>query len=179
MKKIGLIVLTLVALILIGGLFVPTKQEFEKKITIDSSNVLVWEEISTFEKRQAWSPWKTYDPEMKTTIEGPDGKVGTKFSWKSDHERVGWGSQTFTFLDKANYIETKMEFQKPHEGIGKSYMSLNTNVDGCEVTWGFNFEIPYPINAIMAIMPEDKSIDKDFTDGLKKLKAICESRRMR
>lgn len=175
LKKIGIVVLTILALILIGGKFVPTKQYFEKSVTIKASNLVIWDNISTFEKRQAWSPWKVYDPNMKTSLSGEDGKKGATFSWESDHERVGVGSQTFTLLDKANYLETKMIFKKPHEGEGNSFMNLNVNSDGCEVKWGFSFEIPYPINAIMAIMPEDKSIDKDFTNGLMRLKDICES----
>ncbi|HHB52616.1 MAG TPA: polyketide cyclase, partial [Saprospiraceae bacterium] len=76
LKKIGLIILALIAIVLIAALFVSKELNYEKTITINKPIDYVWEYTNSLEDLDEWSPWMTYDPNMKKELTGVDGTVG-------------------------------------------------------------------------------------------------------
>lgn len=122
-----------------------------------------------------WSPWNERDPNMERTLTGIDGTVGTKQSWVRKEKNVGEGSQTIMNLDEPNQISTKLEFIKPFKSEADAYVKLEEQGSSTKATWGFESQVPYPMNIMKVLMNFEKSMDKDFGAGLEKLENICES----
>jgi hypothetical protein len=175
LKKIGLIILALIAIVLIAALFVSKELNYEKTITINKPIDYVWEYTNSLEDLDEWSPWMTYDPNMKKELTGVDGTVGAMSAWESDHKNVGKGSQTITKIEAPTLFATDLKFYTPYESEAKAYVSLKSEGDITSVTWGFKSEMPYPFNIMKLTMNMEEAIGKDFELGLSKLKNLCEN----
>lgn len=169
------IILGIIALVLIAALFVSKDLNYEKSIDINSPTENVWDKVSSLDAMDKWSPWNERDPNMQRTLTGTDGEVGAKEAWVSDVKDVGEGSQTIMKIEKPNLLETKLEFIKPFKSTANAYVKLDENGETTTVTWGFKSRISYPMNLMKLFMKFEKNMDKDFGQGLNKLKHLCES----
>ena len=172
LKYVGLGLLALIFFVLFVALFVPRSFVYEKTVAINAPIDSVWKNVNSLAALDKWSPWNDHDPNMKKEVSGEDGTVGAKQSWES--EIVGSGSQTIETVQKPILFETKLDFYKPQKSHGKAYVKLVTNDAGTKVTWGMIGSMPYPFNVMILFMNMEKSMGKDWNNGLLKLKALSE-----
>jgi hypothetical protein len=99
LKTLLIIIVILVVIIGVLTMIAPTKLSVQRSIVINAPREVVYKNISTFENLHKWGPWDRKDPDMKHSIEGTDGTVGTIWKWESNNKDVGKGEQTFTKLD--------------------------------------------------------------------------------
>lgn len=169
------VILAIVALLLIIPLFISKEMNYEKSISIDAQINQVWKNVSTLSAMDQWSPWNAKDPDMARTLTGIDGQEGAKQSWVSDKKDVGEGSQTIVGIDAPNTLATKLEFIKPFKSEADAYVKLFESEGVTTATWGFESQMPYPMNIMKLFMNFEKNMDKDFGSGLDKLKSISEA----
>lgn len=175
LKRIGLGILAIIAILLIVALFVPNDFNYEKSITINKPIEQVWENTNSLTDLDKWSPWMEYDPNMKKELTGIDGTVGAKSSWESENEHVGKGSQTITKIEAPTLFATELKFYKPYESEAQGFVKLKSEGNKTIVTWGFESDIPYPFNLMKLTMNMEEAMGKDFNFGLSKLKKLCEN----
>jgi hypothetical protein len=168
------VILGIVLLVLLAGLLISRDMNYEKSIEINADIKTVWGHVSKLSAMEKWSPWSTKDPNMKSTHTGTDGTIGAKQSWESKIKNVGEGSQTIIKVEEPTLLETKLEFIKPFKSIAAAYVRLSHQGNKTRVTWGFKSKMPYPMNLMKLFMNFEKSMDKDFGQGLGKLKELCE-----
>lgn len=176
MKYLKYLLYFIVGLIaIIGGLslIASTDMSVSRSIVINAPKEVIWNNVSRFDNMTKWTPWGKRDPNMKSTIEGTDGAVGSMQSWSGNKE-VGVGSQTITALDPMNKVETKLEFKEPMESQADAFTVLADTAGGVKVTWGFSSTMPRPFNVMGLFMNFDAAIGKDYEEGLANLKALCE-----
>lgn len=173
LKIIGIIIAVLVVLVLVAGLIAPKDFNVNRSIVINASHETVFKGVSTFEQFGKWNPWNKLDSNQVITLEGTDGTIGAKRSWKGN-SKIGEGSMTLAKAEP-NSVEYKLDFIKPFEGHNIGYMNLETVEGGQKVTWGMKGSMPFPMNAMLLVMNMDKEGGKDFEEGLANLKALCES----
>lgn len=169
------IILGIIGFILILALFVSKRMDYEKSISIQSPIDNVWKNISSLSAMDQWSPWNAKDPNMQKSLTGTDGEPGAKQSWVSSVKNVGEGSQTIISLDEPNRINTRLDFIKPFKSTADAYVILAKSGDNTKATWGFKSSMPYPMNLMKLFMNFEKEMDKEFGEGLEKLKTICET----
>lgn len=172
LKYIGIGLVVLIAALLIIAVFVPKSFVYEKSITINAPIDSVWGNVNSLGALDKWSPWNDHDPNMKKGMSGIDGTIGAKQSWES--EIVGTGSQTIETIEKPNLFETKLDFLKPHESHGKAFVKLASEGINTKATWGMSGNMPYPANIMILFMNMEKSMGKDWDNGLSKLKKMSE-----
>lgn len=175
LKIIGLILLVLIGLPLLIATMVSKDFSYEQSITINAPVEQVWASTNSLEKMDLWSPWTARDPQLLQTFVGAEGSVGAKNCWDSQHPEVGAGCQTITKVEAPYLLESKLEFTRPNEATGDSYLKLKAVAGGTEITWGMISELPYPFNIINLWMPAEKAMKADFTAGLEKLKELAEA----
>lgn len=174
LKYLGLLLLAAILFILIAGLFIAKDYHFERSITINAPREKVWEQVNNFTSRNKWNPWAEYDPGMQHTIEGTDGTVGAVHKWKGNKE-VGSGSETITMIEAPDKINSILRFYEPFESEANAFITLTGEGNTTRATWGFDSRFPYPMNTMQLFMNMDKMMDKDFSNGLNKLKQNCEA----
>lgn len=172
LKIIGSILLVIIAITLIVALFVPKEFSYEKSIVIKAPIDSVWLRVNSLSALDKWSPWNDHEPDMKKEYFGMDGTLGAKQTW--DGEIVGSGSQTIISIQEPNYFETELVFNEPYESHGKGVVKLVEEGPKTFVTWGMTGSMPYPFNIMNLFMDMEKSMGKDWDNGLSKLKTLCE-----
>lgn len=168
------VILLIVAILLIIPMFISKDMNYEKSISIEASIDQVWKNVGSLSAMDQWSPWNSKDPGMERSLTGVDGEVGAKQSWISEKKDVGEGSQTIVAVDEPNQLTTKLEFIKPFKSVADAFVKLKDEGSSTQATWGFESQMPYPMNIMKLFMNFEKNMDKDFGAGLEKLKGICE-----
>lgn len=174
MKVIGIVIAVLVVAVVVIGLIAPKEYTVSRSITINAPQDVVYNNIRLFENFNKWEPWGKYD-EGKTEVklEGTDGAIGTKRSWKGP--KTGEGSMTIKALEENKSVNWDLAFLKPYESHSDVTVSLTPADGGQKVDWVLHGKMDFPFNAMGVFMSMDKMIGKDFEDGLANLKAVSES----
>ncbi len=176
MKKVlkitGWVLLILVGTPLITALLISKDFKFEATVQINEPVDSVWLHTNSLKALEKWNPWAKMDPDMKSSYNGEDGKIGASHTWDSEHPDVGAGTQTIYKIEAPKLFHTKLQFTKPWESEAEGYIKLTKNGSGTEVVWGFSAVMPYPTN-LMKLIPNKKG-EKAFIDGLAALKKLCE-----
>ncbi|MBE7179020.1 MAG: SRPBCC family protein [Mucilaginibacter polytrichastri] len=173
--NILLVVLAIVALVLIAGLFMNKKMAVVRSVTINKPLSEVYAYTSLLKNQNNYSVWAKRDPNMKKEFHGVDGTVGFVSAWESKQKDVGKGEQTIVRVIPNELIDYSLHFIEPFESTNHAYMTFKeTSAQQTEVNWGFDGEMNYPMNVMLPFMNMDKSLGKDFQDGLNNLKAILE-----
>lgn len=171
-KIIGGIVIGLVIIVLVLGLIAPTHTHVERSVEIDAPIDFVRGQVNNFEAMEKWSPWRDRDPNQETTITN-DGAVGALYHWAGNDD-VGEGEQEITLLEE-NKVVTHLHFIKPFEAEADATISLEDQEGKTKVTWAYDAESPFPMNALGLFIDMDKMLGPDFQMGMDKLKALTET----
>ncbi len=161
------VVVVLVAAFLIIAAIAPTHTHVERSMVIDAPMDFVHPQVSSFENMKEWSPWTELDPNQTFEHTGESGTVGSKYSW-AGNEEVGKGEQEMLVIE-ANHIATKLRFIEPFESEADATYDLEETEGGTKVTWGFDSETPFPMNAMNFFMDMDAMLGPDFEKGLNNL----------
>ncbi len=174
LKRLLLIILVLVVIALIVALFVNKDMNISREIVINKPRAEVFNYIKYLKNQNNFSKWARMDPNMKTNFTGTDGTPGFTSSWEGNSD-VGKGEQTIDKINDGDGLETTIHFIKPWDSKAQGKMSTQAITDSTtKVTWGFQSQMPYPMNIMKLFMNMDKSIGDDLSTGLANLKSILE-----
>lgn len=173
LKRLGLVILAIIAAILIVAIFIPIELTVERTVTINKPVNEVFDYVKSLRNQDNYAKWNTMDPNMQKTYTGTDGEVGFISAWKGNKD-VGSGEQEITKIVPNELIATHMKFIEPWESEAEAYLKTkSTGVNQTEIIWGFDSKSPYPTNIMNLFM--DKMLGKDYEFGLNKLKEILEA----
>ncbi len=165
-------IIGLLILLLIIGLFLPSSTTFERTVTINAPQDLVFEYVNSMPRFNEWSPWHSIDPDTKYTFTGPESGVGHKMAWQSDHENVGSGSQEIIETSPPNKVVTFLDFGPM--GSANAAFKLEALGDGTKVVWSFYNKHGWALhNRYFGLMTE-KFVGPMYEDGLNKFKTVAE-----
>jgi polyketide cyclase/dehydrase/lipid transport protein len=168
------ILIGLVVLIAVLAIIAPKTYDVSRSISISKPVSEVFDYVRSLKKQDEWGPWAKRDPNMVKEFSGTDGEVGAISSWKGNKE-VGEGEQEITGITVNEVVETQLRFLKPFKSVSDAYIRvLDESNDSTKVTWGFSGKNKFPVSIMMLFMNMDKSIGKDFEQGLSDLKLILE-----
>lgn len=169
--KLSFLVLLALVVVVVGvGAFLPKDFAVERSIEIDAAPEVVFDEVNSLRKWDAWSPWIARDPSIVNTYSGPEAGVGATVTWTS--EKSGDGTQTVTLSERPTRIETALDFGdmgQPH-----AYWTFEPSGEGARVTWGLNGTTSGPLGGYFAKMM-DGWVGADYEDGLARLKQVVEA----
>ena len=164
----------IVVLVFILAMIAPKSYEVSRNIKVRQSVPVVFEYLKYLKNQDNWSPWGKRDPNMKKEFVGSDGEVGATSKWEGNKE-VGSGEQEIKRIVENEVIESELRFLKPFKSQSDAYLKVKEmGADETEVTWGFSGKNKFPVSIMMLFMNMDKTVGKDFEEGLLSLKDILE-----
>ena len=173
MKIFLKILLALVALLLIGGLFLPAKTRVERQIEIARPASFIYQFVNGFKRYNEWSPYVAKDPASQYEYSGPEFGVGAKMTWNS--KVLGAGSQTVLEAKDNELVVTDLVFEG---GGGKAFYQLRPKGDSTIVTWAFESDagtaFPASIAGRWMNLLMDHFVGPDYEVGLANLKSRVE-----
>jgi uncharacterized protein YndB with AHSA1/START domain len=174
LKYLLLGLLGLVAVVLLAAAILPKSYEVKLSETINAPHAKVYEYVKLFKSQDEYSEWMKPDPNVKITIEGTDGTVGSSFYWKGN-DAVGEGKITNKTVTP-DLIEQEMSFIKPMESqafFNTSFKAIDSTAT--ELTIKMFGTDPYPFNLLSHLFGT-KIIEETEKKNLQNLKAILEKR---
>lgn len=174
------VILFLIPLAIVIVLVLVSRQPSDFKIT-RTGNILaapsaIFPHVNNLQLWNAWSPWAKLDPKAKNSFEGPSEGINAKMSW-SGNNKVGSGSMTITESRPNEYIQFKLEFQKPIQATNTATFSFTPDGDQTTVTWAMTGTNDFMGKVMGLIMNCDKMVGGQFEKGLADLKTIVEAQK--
>jgi hypothetical protein len=170
LNRVLLVVFTLVIIISLIPLALPTNYSTERSTVIEQPVEVVFAQISGFQNRMEWDPWLETEPTAKVTIEGPTHGIGAKYSWNG--EKIGEGWMAIKEVKKNQMVKSELNFA----GMGASdiYWFVEATEKGTKVTWRMADENLEYFERYAGLFM-DQMMEKSFNKGLANLKTFTES----
>lgn len=165
----GLVIL--VVILLVVALFMPGQYHIEKRAIIAKPVEFVKDRVADLHYYSQWNPWQKMDVSTKSEITGTPKTPGHSYSWNG--KKVGVGSLTLRDIDR-KHVHFDLQFLKPFKAAASDDWLFEEWGNGeTKVTWQNNGDLPYPIARLIGPML-NRSLEKQFSEGLKNLKNLCE-----
>lgn len=164
--SIGALILGLVVI----GLFLPSRAQIERSITIDASRATVFALVNDFHQVNKWSPWIEADANARIDISGPRRGVGATVAW--DGNIVGQGSQLITESVPFERVVTALDFGD--QGKATAVFDLSETDEGTEVVWTFDMEFGFNLIGRYIGLTLGSIVGEDYEKGLASLKSMAE-----
>jgi uncharacterized membrane protein len=174
-KKIGLVLLAIIAIALIIALFLKKDYVVSREVVINKPKQDVFNYIKFLKNQDTYSKWAAMDVNMVKTYSGTDGTVGFVSAWDSNIKDVGKGEQTIKKITEGVSVDYLLHFIKPFEDVAEATMATVVMAPNqTKVTWAIKGKMPYPMNLMQLFMNMDKMIGDDLVTGLNNLKVLLE-----
>ncbi len=173
LKRIGLGLLALIALLLIVALFLPKDFVVTREVTVARPKAEVFDYVRHLKNQDRYSKWNMQDPAMKHEYVGTDGQPGFVSKWDGNKD-VGKGEQEIKSIKEGERMDMEIRFERPFKNVANAFMSTeDAGASQTKVSWGFAGKSPWPFNLMSAMMKG--SMENDLQTGLNNLKKNLES----
>ena len=152
------------------GVFLPSRAQVERSITIDASRATVFALLNDFHQVNKWLPWIEADANARIDIFGPRRGVGATVVW--DGNIVGQGSQLITESVPFERVVTALDFRD--RGKANAVFDLSETDDGTEVVWTFDMEFGFNLIGRYIGLMLGSIVGEDYEKGLASLKTMAE-----
>lgn len=171
-KKIGLVLVGLVAALLLFAATRPDSFSVERRIVVQAPPEKIQPLISDFRRWADWSPWEKLDPAMQRRYGGAAAGVGATYAWQGN-QAVGSGRMEVQ-AQTPGQVRIQLDFIEPFEGHNTADFRLAPAAGGTEVRWVMFGPAPFMTKLMGVFVSMDTMIGKDFEKGLAQLKAAAE-----
>ena len=154
----------------------PDQYTVVRSATFDAPPERVFEQVNDFRNWKQWSPWEKLDPNMKTTLSGPESGKGAGYAWIGNDE-VGEGKMTIVESRPSEMVGIDLEFIQPFAMRSRSDLTFKPEGDKTNVTWAMTGENGIVGKAFSLVMDMDAMIGKDFEKGFAQMRPIVETAR--
>lgn len=173
LKRIGLVILSIIVLLLVVALFINKEYTVEKEVIVNKAKSDVFNYIKHAKNQDHYNKWVEADPNAKKEFRGTDGTVGFVYAWDGNKD-IGKGEQEIRNIEEGKRIDFNLHFVKPMESNANAWMITEAISDQqTKIKWGMHGRSPYPLNLVNIFVPS--ILGKDLDASLSKLKAILEN----
>jgi uncharacterized protein YndB with AHSA1/START domain len=166
------VLLTLLILLAVIGLLLPSSARVERSILIDAPAAEIFPHLNSMRAFHAWSPWSDIDPGTEYQFAGPERGTGSRMSWESGNNQVGQGSQEIIDSVPDRRVELQLEFGE--KGDGKATFLLEPEGAATRVRWQFSTLFGWDLFGRYVGLMLDSMIGASYDKGLKDLKTKVE-----
>ncbi len=174
LKLIGISILILGILLIIVGLFLPSKVHIERSIMVNSAPDVPYNLINDLTKFNDWSPWYEIDTNAAYTNSELKTGVGACILWKSNNTDLGNGKLTITEIKTNELIVTKLEVEGWDPSSASYFFTKENNTT--KIIWTMDSDMGNNIIGRWFGLLMDDLIGKDYDKGLASIKKICEEK---
>ncbi len=166
------IVLSVLALLLLVGLFLPGQYRVERSLAIRAKAEAVYPYLAGLRTWPEWTVWnQEVDPGVKFTYESPDTGAGAVYRWEGP--KLGRGLLRLTRAETNKGVWYDLDFDNG-DRLSTGSLTLDETPEGARVTWVNEGELGRSPFSRYAGLFLERIIGPDFDKGLANLKAKVE-----
>jgi uncharacterized protein YndB with AHSA1/START domain len=151
---------------------------YERSDLIKAPAEKIFPLISTFEACKAWNPYDQKDPNMKRTIKGTDGQVGSIMEFEGNSE-AGSGSLEIVNMVPNESMTLTLRMSKPFKAENKLVYRLTPEGTGTRFSWQMSGDGGFMSKLMSTLIDCEKMVTKDFIVGIENLKKLAEKQEMK
>ena len=172
LKKILLGLVGIISVILLIAAFKSPDYRVERSRVIAAPADVLFEQVNSHKKFNAWNPWLKMDPAAKVSYSGPEAGVGAVSSWEG--EKTGKGSATITESKPGELLRERMDWLEPMEGVSTVDFTFKADGGKTTVTWAMYGQNGYMGRLMCLFTSMDSMCGGEFEKGLADLeKAVA------
>lgn len=173
LRRIVYVLTSLIAILAIIALFLPSRVAVERSISIEARPVMIFALVNDFRNFNKWSPWAERGKGVTEYVfTGPDRGVGATMSWTSESPEVGTGRQEIVASTPYERVAVVLAFEG--QGNAEAAYDLVPVGEATKVTWSFATEFGYDLFGRYLGLLFDDWIGADYEAGLANLKNLAE-----
>lgn len=172
-KKIGF-GFVVVLLVFLG--FVSTREghfRYERSGVINAPADKIFPYISDFKLGGFWSPYEKKDPNMKKTLSGSPGQVGSTMEFDGSNE-VGSGKLEILKVIPNQLVEIKLTMIKPFHAENLVQYRLTPEGNGTRFSWAMSGDCGFMGKLMAVFINCEKMVAGEFSTGIANLKGVVE-----
>ncbi len=173
LKWLGIVLASIIALILLIPLFLPSDFHVERSTEIERSPEIVFQTAVDMNQRANWDPWLEMEPNAEVKVEMTPEIIGSGYHWKGIE--IGEGKMTIKEFVPNKLIKSDIEFIAPRSSSAQVIWNFENSDKGTKVTWAFEGDLSYPLEKWMGLFM-DMMLSESFEKGLKNFKELVESK---
>lgn len=175
--KIGILLITIIAIILFTAMFTPKKYTLSREIVVNKSNYEVFDYLKLNRNQISYSKWLSFDPNTKIELRGAeDGTSGSILAFESKDRRTGKGEWEIKKIIDNKRIEFELRFLEPFAFIANGYFLIELiNDNQTKITWIYNSGMDWPMNFMLIFLNMDKLVGNDIQASLENIKNSLEN----
>lgn len=173
LKKLVIVVFTLIVLMGAGSFLLPASYEVERSISVKAPKERVYPYLVDLTTWPQWGAWFIRDPDMQVSYSGPDRAIGMTMTWLSQTE--GNGTLVITALEHQHKMTYALTFPDMGTRSTGAFVLVEDSETGhTQITWRDTGELGNnPLYRYFGLVI-DGMIGPDFETGLENLKTVVE-----
>jgi hypothetical protein len=176
LKKALLVLAVAITGLLIFTATRPAEYRIERSTTVHAPADAIFATVSDLKGFTEFSPWEKLDPAMKKTFSPSTSGVGATYAWQGNKD-VGSGKMTVTEHNPPSRVRHKLEFITPFAMVAESgFDVVPASAGDAKVTWSMAGNNNFISKFFGLFMDMDKTVGKDFDEGLANLKRVVEAK---
>ena len=132
LKIIGIVLVSLLAIVVVVGFLQPAAYHAEATIISKADPSTLYNHVNDITKRTQWSPWESMDTSMHVALGEVTEGVGASYSWES--ENSGTGRLEYIECVPNERVRAELYFQESGEPSIGMFIFIAVE-DGTRVTW--------------------------------------------
>ena len=165
------VIIGIIVILLVIALYLPGKYHIEKSLVILRPVREVMSRVADLNYYARWNPWQMKEPGSKMEIKGTPETPGHAYWWSG--KKIGEGRLVLHSIDQ-KHVHFNLEFIKPWKSLASDNWVFEEWGNGeTKVTWQNHGYLPYPLARLMGPFLS-KTLNKQFEEGLRILKNLCE-----
>jgi len=134
-------------LTVVVGVLLPDHGHIERSVEVSSPVRQVYDSLNTFRRYPQWSALRSFDPNVKMSLEGPESGVGAKVDWTSAVEKIGNGSLEIKSSEEDSKIGIAID--NGWTGTNKQYtITLVPSANGKTLKINCAYDVDYGWNLV-------------------------------
>jgi uncharacterized protein YndB with AHSA1/START domain len=171
LKTIALIVAAGIVVVLILASLKPDTFRIERSALIPAPPEKVYPLIADMRAFNTWNPFLRKDPKAQLTYSGPASGTGAAYGWVGTES--GIGRMEVAEAVPSSRVAFKLDFIKPFEAHNRAVFTLAPQGSSTQVTWAMEGPMNFGFKVMTVFFDMDKTVGKDFADGLDNLKVAA------
>jgi Polyketide cyclase / dehydrase and lipid transport len=143
-----------------------------RSLAIAAPASVAFAQVNDLHRWQAWSPWEGIDAELKRTYAGPAAGIGAKYGWEG--KKTGAGAMTIAQSQEPASVRLDLDFLKPFKASNVVEFTFQPQGRDTLVSWTMTGKDTFVTKVFCMLCDRDKMCGDMFTQGLTKLKGVCE-----
>lgn len=166
-------ILSVIALVLLVGLFLPRNYNLERTIDIQADMETIYPDLVSLRRWPEWTAWnKEMDPAAEFKFGTPETGVGAEYTWSGPV--LGQGRLKLTKAEPGKGIEYTLEFENGSM-TSDGAITMEKVAGVVRVTWVDRGDLGRsPVNRYFGLLL-DSMVGPNFEKGLQTLKSRAEA----